>query len=169
MVDVSAVAEAPKSAKPAAKRAGRPATKAKQPRKPKAKAAAAEKATTEVSAPAEPKAKKPRKSKKATAKTAGRAGGYRLSEYDQYIFDALHASGKSMINSDFLAYIENTKASQGQTVDAEEISTMVTRSLQKLANRRDDIAKVPYEGRGMAYALPEWLNPQKELKAKHKR
>jgi hypothetical protein len=39
--------------------------------------------------------------------------------------------------------------------------------LQKLANRREDIKKVPYEGRGMAYALPEWLNGQGVIKKKH--
>lgn len=175
LADVTALAEEQKPAKPAktTKRVGRPATKGKKPRTPKAKAAApeattTEATTTEATAPAEPKVKKTRKTKKAADKS-GRAAGYRLSEYDQYIFDALQATGKAMINSEFLTYIEESKAAQGLPVDAEEISTMVTRSLQKLANRRTDIAKVPYEGRGMAYALPEWLNPQKELKAKYKR
>lgn len=128
---------------PATKRRGRPAKKKNADAKPK---------TAKV------KEKKERKE---------RASGYRLSEYDELVFKALHDTDHAMINAQIVAFIEQDKAAQGENPGTEEIQTMVVRSLQKLANRRDDIKKVSYEGRGMAYALPEWLNSQGAIKKKH--
>lgn len=110
--------------------------------------------------------------KKATKKKSGkksRSEGYRLSEYDLLVFKALEETGSAMINSEIVSFIEADQKARGQTADADYIQTMVVRSLQKLANRRDDILKVPYEGRGRAYALPSWVNNKGELKRKHSR
>ncbi len=110
--------------------------------------------------------------KKQTRKKSGkkgRAAGYRLSEYDLLVFKALEVTGTAMINSEIVTFIEDDQKSQGKAADADYIQTMVVRSLQKLANRRDDILKVPYEGRGRAYALPAWVNNKGELKRKHSR
>lgn len=98
-----------------------------------------------------------------------RSAGYRLSEYDLLVFKALEVTGTAMINSEIVSFIEADQQSSGQAADADHIQTMVVRSLQKLANRRDDILKVPYEGRGRAYALPAWVNNKGELKRKHSR
>ncbi len=130
-------------AQPAAKRRGRPAKK--------------------KNADAKPKAAK----KKVKAESKERALGYRLSEYDELVFKALRDTDHAMINAQIVAFIEQDKAAQGENPGTEEIQTMVVRSLQKLANRRDDIKKVSYGGRGMAYALPEWLNGQGAIKKKH--
>ena len=99
----------------------------------------------------------------------GRSAGYRLSSYDQLVFKALEVTGTAMINSEIVAFIEADQKSRGETADADHIQTMVVRSLQKLANRRDDILKVPYEGRGRAYALPAWVNSKGDLKRKYSR
>ena len=133
-------------APPATKRRGRPA------KKKVAKAVAKEAKEAKVKPKKEPKE---------------RASGYRLSEYDELVFQALRDTDHALINSQIVAFIEQQKAAQGENPGEEEIQTMVVRSLQKLANRRDDIKKVPYEGRGMAYALPEWLNAQGVIKKKH--
>lgn len=110
--------------------------------------------------------------KKQTRKKSGKKGrsaGYRLSEYDQLVFKALEVTGTAMINSEIVDFIEADQKSRGEKADADHIQTMVVRSLQKLANRRDDILKVPYEGRGRAYALPAWVNNKGDLKRKHSR
>ena len=129
-----------------AKRRGRPA---------KAKGSTTEKKVT-----------KPRQKK---TKKKDRSSGYRLSEYDLLVFKALEETGSAMINSEIVSFIEADQLAKGEAADADQIQTMVVRSLQKLANRRDDIRKVPFEGRGMAYALPAWLNGKGELKRKHSR
>ncbi|WP_020536215.1 hypothetical protein [Lewinella cohaerens] len=96
-----------------------------------------------------------------------RSSGYRLSEYDELVFKALRETGHAMINTQIVAFIEADKAAQGENPGTDEVQKMVVRSLQKLANRRDDIKKTPYEGRGIAYALPEWLNGKGVIKKKH--
>ncbi len=113
-----------------------------------------------------PKASKAKAKKKPAKKAAPRA--YRPSEYDTYLFDALKQRGKATISSEFVAYIMDAKKAVGETPSEEEVFTMVARSLQKLANRRQELIKVPYEGRGKAYALPEWMRGSK-LMAKHNR
>jgi hypothetical protein len=126
----------------------------------------AKKADSKAAAPeTDPTAKKA----KAKKKESGRSGGYKLSEYDLLVFQALEENGRAMITADLQKAIEDIKAAKGENVDPEEVTTMIIRSLQKLANRRDDIRKVAFEGRGRAYALPSWVNNQGVIKPAHKR
>lgn len=48
-----------------------------------------------------------------------------------------------------------------------DVKGKINRSLHKLANKHQRLAKVPFEGRGFYYALPTWLNPAGELKKKY--
>jgi ParB-like chromosome segregation protein Spo0J len=105
--------------------------------------------------------------KKGRKKTATRRT-YRPSEYDQYLFDCLQERGKATITSEFVSFAMDRKRAAGEEVTEDQVATMVARSLQKLANRRSDLLKVPYEGRGKAYVLPDWMRGGK-LKAKHSR
>lgn len=149
VVELASVSvESPVSDPAPAKRRGRPKAK----RKAKATEGAA------------PKARKSGKGKAASPKK-----GYRLSETDQLIMKALDEGGRAMISSDLQEYIEAAKQAAGETVNSEDIALKISRSLQKLANRRDDLIKVPYEGRGKAYALPNWINNAGDLKNKHRR
>ncbi|MEL6969757.1 MAG: hypothetical protein AAFZ63_11165 [Bacteroidota bacterium] len=107
----------------------------------------------------------PLKTSKKTSKK-DRSTGYRLSEYDLLVFKALEDTGAAMLTAEITDFIV---ASQGKDADAAKVQVMVVRSLQKLANRRDDIRKVSYDGRGRAYALPNWVNGKGELKRKHAR
>ena len=131
-------------AQPTAKRRGRPKNENSDEAKPKKEA-----------------------KEKPVKEAKERSSGYRLSEYDELVFKALRETDHALINSQLVAFIHQDKAAQGANVSEDEVQTMVVRSLQKLANRREDIKKVPYEGRGMAYALPEWLNGQGVIKKKH--
>lgn len=141
-----------------AKRRGRPKGKSTAPKS--TKKAAPAKATD--GAPA-PKTRKPRKAKAPAQK------GYRLSETDQLIMAALADTGRAMISNDLQEYLEGAKQAAGETVNSDDIALKISRSLQKLANRRDDLIKVPFEGRGKAYALPTWINSAGNLKNKHRR
>lgn len=131
-------------AKSGAKRRGRPAT---------------------LKAGTAPAKRAPKEEGKKTKKE--RSSGYRLSEYDELVFKALRETNHAMINTQIVAFIEADKGAQGEHPGTDEVQKMVVRSLQKLANRRDDIRKTPYDGRGMAYALPEWLNGKGVIKKKH--
>ena len=127
----------------------------KRGRKPKNGSSAAP-----AKAPRQAKAKKTKKD---------RSSGYRLSEYDLLVYKSLEQTGTAMITSEITDFIVADQSKDGGKVDAAHVQTMVVRSLQKLANRRNDILKVPYEGRGMAYALPNWVNGKGDLKRKHAR
>lgn len=117
-----------------------------------------------TAAPAKaPRPAKARKTKK------DRSSGYRLSEYDLLVYQALEQTGTAMITSEITDWIVADQSKNGGSSDAEKVQIMVVRSLQKLANRRKEILKVPYDGRGMAYALPSWVNNKGDLKRKHTR
>lgn len=118
------------------------------------------------------------KKAKATAEAANGGGkgnkgdrsrGYRLSDTDEMIFKALEDTGKVLITNEIQDYLENAFREQGDEKSSEEVRLLISRSLQKLANRRNDLIKVPYEGRGYAYARPEWVNKDGELKRKYNR
>lgn len=115
----------------------------------------------------------PRKRAKPTASTKqkpkGRDKGYRLSEIDQIIFEALDSKGKVLITNELQDYAEEKIRESGKPVDSDDVRLKISRSLQKLANRRHDLVKVPFEGRGFAYAIPRWLNKDGEVKAKFNR
>ncbi|MEL6661122.1 MAG: hypothetical protein AAFP77_09435 [Bacteroidota bacterium] len=124
----------------------------KRGRKPRAASA-----TTPAAAPRKTSGRKSKKD---------RSSGYRLSEYDLLVFKALEDTGTAMLTAEITDFVV---ANQGKDADAAKAQVMVVRSLQKLANRRDDIRKVSYDGRGRAYALPKWVNGKGELKRKHAR
>lgn len=128
-------------------------------------------------APKRKRGRKPAKgaNKKAKASTGGkgnkgdRSSGYRLSPTDELVFKALEDNGKVLITTEIQDYVENAYRDQGDEKSGEEVRLLISRSLQKLANRRNDLIKVPYEGRGYAYARPEWVNKDGELKRKFTR
>lgn len=112
------------------------------------------------------KAEKPtrkRKGKRVRRKT----GGYRLSGWDQVIVNGLEEKGKIMVNADFFERAMQYNNEAGHGLDESDVRGKVSRSLHKLANKRGDIIKVNFEGKGYAYALPGWLKPSGELKKKH--
>ena len=148
---IASIAEASTVIEEVAIPAAAPAPK-KRGRKPKAAAEAAP-------------AKAPRKTTTRKSKK-DRASGYRLSEYDLLVFKALEETGSAMLTAEITDFIV---AAQGKGADAAKAQVMVVRSLQKLANRRNDIRKVSYDGRGRAYALPKWVNGKGDLKRKHAR
>lgn len=166
----------------AKKKRGRPKKEAtsstttkKKPGRPKKSAAATTSATTEVK-------KKPGRPKKAvssstatkTPKKRGRKpnqklGGYRLSEWDQLIVDGITKAGKALVKNELLDLAEAKNKEDNLKMDMQAINVKISQSLHKLANRRDDLVKVPFPGRGFAYALAEWKTSKGDIPKKYQR
>jgi hypothetical protein len=83
--------------------------------------------------------------------------GYKLSEFDEMIMEALRTHNHVLINADFIQFITDKLNAAGTPEDHEEIKKKVSRSLHKLTAKRDDLLQVEHSGRGMAYAFPEWV------------
>jgi hypothetical protein len=95
--------------------------------------------------------------------------GYKLSSWDKYTLESIDQAGKALITQEIIDFVKNKTIQASLNSSDEEVKNKVTRSLQKLANRRNDIAKIAYKGKGFAYALPEWLNAKGKLDNKFKR
>ena len=96
--------------------------------------------------------------------------GYKLSVWDNFVIDTLNKKQSVLITKDF---IESSRA-QAETAktkfDEAKVKNMLNRSLHKLSNKRGDIIKTKYNGKGFAYALPKWVsNSSKTLKKKYQR
>lgn len=90
---------------------------------------------------------------------ASRKKGYRLSDWDKFILDGIKESGKVLINTELLDILKQKAKEKKIFTNDYLIKEKLNRILQKLANRRKNIVKVKYPGRGFAYALPKWINP----------
>jgi len=91
-----------------------------------------------------------------------------LSAWDKLIIGKIQDEGKVLINQEILDGIIEKAKEQGLFEDMEKTKAKLNQCLIKLANRRGDLVKVKYKGRGFAYALPEWLEGRK-LKKEYKR
>lgn len=80
-----------------------------------------------------------------------------LSEWDKLIINTLQESGKVMINQEIYDSIVDELKARELFRDEMKAKAKLNQSLVKLANRRGDLIKVRFEGRGFAYALPEWM------------
>lgn len=94
-------------------------------------------------------------------------GGYRLSEWDQFLLDTLENEQRLMLTSEFLDIgLEMQKGSEDPMSES-EIKGKLSRSIHKLANKRGSIVKVQTSGKGFAYALRSWFTASGELKSRY--
>ena len=155
--------KAPTASAPKRKR-GRPkkirpeasiSVKAKPKRGPGRPRKAASAAPTKTAAPkrrgrppkAKAKAASPARPRRSKARSTSK--GYRLSEWDIMIIDALKGSGKAMTSEDLLAVAKKQRIGKNDN----ERKAKITRSIHKLANKRKEIKKLPKAGRGNAYGI----------------
>ena len=96
-------------------------------------------------------------------------GGYKLSEWDQFIINSLQNKKKTLINTELLTLAQKKAKKEGRSFDSDYAKGKLNRSLHKMANKRGDIIKTRYDGKGFAYGLPEWFDKEKSLKNKYKR
>lgn len=111
--------------------------------------------------PATLKRKSPKKSKKAK--------GYRLSEWDTALMEGLKKAKHPLINQELYQLLEDKNQQEQHGLDEKDIRGKLNRSLHKLANKREELIKVDYEGKGFAYALRRWVTPEGQLKDKFER
>jgi hypothetical protein len=137
------------------KKRGRPAKKAASAKKPAIKTK-----TIKAKKPGRPKKviRTIKKSKKPVEKK-----GYKLSPWDSLVMNSIKDAGKARISQEILDYVSIKMKESGKSVTDAEVKNKVIRSLQKLANRRKELKKVPYAGKGFAYALPEWFDEKGKL------
>jgi len=169
---------APDDTKPATKK-----TTAKKPGRPK-KAATAEKATAKK--PGRPKkaataekatAKKPGRPKKAaTAEkaTATKTGAKDkrgrkpiVTAWDKFVKEAIEEAKKALHSAALFEAVKK-KAQAAKLYDNDaKVKARINATLQKLVNRKKELAKFKHTGRGYAYGLPSWGKGGK-LKAEYK-
>ncbi len=94
---------------------------------------------------------------------------YPLSDWDKAILNSLKEKGKALISAEILDEITK-KAKEGKFFKNEKDTRVkLNQHLVKLANRRGDVIKVRYKGRGYAYALPNWVDERGKLKKEFSR
>lgn len=80
--------------------------------------------------------------------------GYKLSNWDKWVITSISQNDKPQITQEIIGSVTKLTQEAGFSTNDTEIKNKVIRSLQKLANRRGDLVKVPYKGKGHAYAIP---------------
>lgn len=105
--------------------------------------------------------------KKRGRKPNQKLGGYRLSDWDNLIVDGITTAGKALIKSELLDLAAQKNTAEKLGLDEQALNVKISQSLHKLANRRDDLVKVSFPGRGFAYALSSWKTSKGDLPKKY--
>ncbi len=90
-------------------------------------------------------------------------GGYRLSDWDNFVIGSLERAGRVLINADFFDLALQFARENNKDLDEKQIRGKISRSIHKLANKRGEIIKINFEGKGFAYALSEWIDSNGRL------
>ncbi|MFO8128341.1 MAG: hypothetical protein R6T99_00370 [Bacteroidales bacterium] len=93
---------------------------------------------------------------------------YPLSDWDKLILESIKKEGKVLINPEIYERVKPKAKEVGIFTTDAKARAKLNQCLIKLANRRNDLVKVKYKGRGFAYAMPEWMDGRK-LKKEYKR
>ncbi len=88
---------------------------------------------------------------------------YPLSEWDYIILDILKENGRVQFSKDIYDQAFTKAKESGIFMDEIRSKAKINQCLVKLANRRQDIKKIRYGGRGFAYCLPEWIDEKGKL------
>lgn len=83
---------------------------------------------------------------------------YPLSDWDKIILDIISESGKAQLSKDIYEKAFAKSKEVGIFINEIKSKAKINQCLVKLTNRRNDLKKVKYGGRGFAYCLPEWIN-----------
>lgn len=93
---------------------------------------------------------------------------YPLSQWDKFIIESITANGHATLSKDIYASVKDKAIAADIFVNDDKSKAKINQCLVKLTNRRNDLRKVKYKGRGFAYALPEWYDDRNRLKKEHK-
>jgi hypothetical protein len=100
-------------------------------------------------------ASKPAKAAKSTSRKPMQRQR-KLSKWDEFVITAIKKAKRPLISSEILKASEKENAKSDKMSDI-QLKRKLNQVLHKLANKRGDLEKIPYEGKGFSYALPEWV------------
>ena len=80
---------------------------------------------------------------------------YPLSEWDKIIIEVIKENGKPAKSKEIYANAMAKAKAMGMDMDEFKMKAKINQCLVKLANRRGDLKKVKYQGRGFAYIVTE--------------
>lgn len=83
---------------------------------------------------------------------------YPLSDWDNLILNIIKEEGKAVLSRDLYNKCFIRADELGISMDEIKNKAKINQCLVKLTDRRHDIMKVRYGGRGYAYCLPEWVD-----------
>ena len=86
-------------------------------------------------------------------KPAGTRKPYPLSKWDKIIIDVIKENGKPATSKEIYDKSIAKAVADGIKMDEAKMKSKINQCLVKLANRRNDLKKVKYQGRGYAYTL----------------
>jgi hypothetical protein len=92
---------------------------------------------------------------------------YPLSDWDMIILQVIKDGDHAMLSKDIYDGTFERAKLMGVFSDEKKAKAKVNQCLVKLANRRGDLVKIKYSGRGFAYGYPEWLDTRGKLKKDH--
>jgi hypothetical protein len=109
---------------------------------------------------------RPPKSKN-KSKRGRKKGSYRLSDWDKFILNTVDNADKPLINSELFDRAQEWDTAKDMSDD--DVKQYISRSIHKLANKHKTLNKVPYEGRGYAYATDKMVFNNGKLKKEYSR
>jgi hypothetical protein len=83
--------------------------------------------------------------------------GYRLSDWDQFILNAISEKKRPLVNSELFEACRIRSEKENLNLDESQLQGKIARSLHKLSNKRKTLHKLDIPGRGYAYGLGEWF------------
>lgn len=86
-------------------------------------------------------------------KATGTRKPYPLSTWDKIIIDVIKENGKPATSKEIYDKAMAKAVSMGIKMDETKMKSKINQCLVKLANRRNDLRKVKYQGRGFAYTI----------------
>jgi hypothetical protein len=93
---------------------------------------------------------------------------YPLSDWDKFIIQTIEERGHATLSKEIYESVKQKAIEAGIFTTDDKSKAKINQCLVKLTNRREDLRKVKYKGRGFAYALPDWYDERNRLKKEHK-
>ncbi len=93
---------------------------------------------------------------------------YPLSDWDKFIIQTIAERGHATLSKEIYDSVKQKAIEANIFTTDDKSKAKINQCLVKLTNRREDLRKVKYKGRGFAYALPDWYDERNRLKKEHK-
>lgn len=78
---------------------------------------------------------------------------YPLSKWDNVVLDVIRENGKPITSREMYDKAMEKAVERGIAMEEAKMRSKINQCLVKLANRRGDLRKIKYEGRGFAYTI----------------